>query len=371
MLLDDSSTFSKRPQSYVEGVYCPRVSHGTGNHLVMADGSIHFDLVSGLGSNLWECSNNYSLECQEIDEASELFLDRIPYHSYIKFMKNGGDACHAAVRYMRAYTGKSHIRYTGYHGCTSGFVACTPPAAGCIDEDYHKYDSLEALTDAIEPTDAGVIVEPLELDLENLTERLQALRDRCTLFDIPLCFDEIITGWRVKKFSVANMTGVYPDLSCFGKALAGGYPMGILAVTDTVADKCDGVFISTTFGGEQEGLRQLIHTIKRTEEVDINRMWDLSATFQEQVNALNPNNLSLQGYPARYVWECDEVYKAMIWQELYERRILAGAAFFPKLSWRASEYSMIYNTIGDIVSDIRDGKVTLTGRPPQPIFKRT
>lgn len=369
ILVNGGATLSKRASAYVGGVYCNRVSHGLGNNLILSDGSVKFDTVSGLGSCLWSCTNNYGLECAELDEAAELFLEKIGYHSAVKFTKNGSDACSAAVRYMRAYTGRERIRFTGYHGCDQGFVACTPPAVGCIDEKFYRYDSLEALCDAIEPDDAGVIIEPLELELAGLSERLQPIRDRCTVLGVPLCFDEIITGWRTKNFSVGNMLQIYPDLSCFGKALANGHPIGICAVTDTIHEKIHETFISTTFGGEQQSLQQMIHTLKCTLESDIEKMWDLSSKMQDRINNYQPDIVKLVGYPARYVWECpNNETKAKTWQELYDRGVFVGAAFFPKLSWREAEYNILTQAIIETIDKIDE--IKLRGSPPRPAFKR-
>jgi adenosylmethionine-8-amino-7-oxononanoate aminotransferase len=375
VLIDGCSTFSKRVESYIEGVYCSHVAFGDVDALIMADNTRLLDTVSGLGSNLWECRNNYSLEPVEAVIAAEESLKRIPYHTKIKFVKNGGDACSAAVRYARAYTGRHQVYYSGYHGCSQGFVSCTPPGLGTVYECYTKFGTIELLCEALEANLKDVacaIVEPLELDLGDLASRLMRLRNACNESGTILIFDEIITGWRVPNYTVANFTGVTPDISCLGKALAGGYPLGIVAVTDKIASSTHGVFISHTFGAEQRALRECIDTLVTTGQRDIEKTWTLGQVFMQRTNdLLSPLGMgTLKGYPTRYVWtDVQKPLKSLIWQGAYRRGVLLGAAFFPKLSWTQATFDTVYNAIAGGVEDYKNG-VKLDGKPPQPAFKR-
>jgi glutamate-1-semialdehyde aminotransferase len=341
-------------------------------YLVMADGDVQFDTVSGLGSNLYTCENNYSLECVESVLVAEELLQRIPYHDKVKFLKNGGDATTAAVRYARAYTGKKQVYYTGYHGCQSLWVSETPPAKGCIYEHCTKFPNMTLLIQALEagPEDvAAVVVEPLELDLTCLSTVLMRLRNACSDIGAVLVFDEVITGGRVKDFSVANMCGVYPDISCFGKALGGGYPLGIVATSNLIADMTKGVFLSHTFGGEQSALKRCLEILRLTTNDRLNLAWELGTKFQARVNTLLTGHGRLVGYPTRFVWELPEHVKAMIWQGAYDRGVLLGAAFFPKLSWVQSQYDLVYDAIMGGLADYIKGD-QLRGTPPQPAFRR-
>jgi glutamate-1-semialdehyde 2,1-aminomutase len=373
VLIDGCNTFSKRIESYVEGITDSHVVNGSGKYLMMTSNGREmqekFDLVGGLGSNLWQCENNYSLECMDAIMLAEELRVRMPYHTKYKFVKSGSDACSAAIRYARAFSGRSHIAYTGYHGWHNAFISCTPPAVGCVPEHSTKFDTIEELTSFVEskPSLAAVIVEPLELQLDGIMDRLLLLKALCVEDGCLLIFDEVITGWRVPKFTVANMVGVYPHISCLGKAIGGGYPLGIVATSDDFL--VPGVFVSSTFGGEQSALRAALSLVRTTSTCDIEKTWDLGMQFQSRVNILAPGVCRLDGYPTRFVWVCDsDETKAKIWQSLYLRGYLAGGAFFPKLSWTEADFANIYEAIKGSIEDI--DKTVLMGIPPRPVFRR-
>jgi len=372
VLLNNCCTMSKRVQSYVEGVYCSHVKSGDGNYLIMADESRKFDTGSGFGSNLWECKNNYSLECTESVELAEEILKRVQYHDKLKFVKTGSAACSAAIRYARAYTKRDRVAYVGYHGCDNIFVSCTPPALGTMYEMCQMFKSIETLTDFLEflPGLAAVIVEPLELDTYGVKPRLAKLQAACKRDGCVLIYDEVITGWRVPGYTVANYTAVWPDISCFGKALGGTYSLGAVAFTKKIADATAGVFISNTNNGEQIVMRAALDVIKNTSYSDIKKMWRLSSVFRDTVNRIKPEWFTLRGYPARYVWECSsEDMKALIWQQAYEHGLLCSAAFFPKLSWTQKDFDKIIKILERSIDDIETGAL-LHGLPPRPFFKR-
>ena len=372
VLLDNCCTMSKRVQSYVEGVYSPLVKEGRGKNLIMIDEDKKFDTVSGLGSNLWDCTNNFSLECVEMVELAELILTRIPYHHKLKFTKTGSAACEAAVRYARAYTKRERIAYTGYHGTSNVFVNCTPPALGTVYEKSQKFDTMEELIAFVEckPGLACVIVEPLELDPVGMEDRLKRLQAACRADGCLMIFDEIITGWRFLNFTVANRCGIYPDISVLGKALGGGYALGIVALTNRIAEGSKGVFISNTHNGEQSALRAAIEVVKKTTDEHIYKMFVKSRVFAEHVNAIKPEWFTLKGYPARYVWECSsDGMKALIWQQMYIKGTLCGTALFPKLSWDTADYALIERDLRNSIEEIEKG-ATLHGIKPRPFFLR-
>ena len=143
--------------------------------------------------------------------------------------------------------------------------------------------------------------------------------------------------------------------------------MGIVATSDEWLTK--GVFVSSTFGGEQKALREAIKNVRKTSECDIDKTWNLGMAFQAKVNHFAPDICRLRGYPTRFVWECEsETTKAKIWQSMYKKGFLCGAAFFPKLSWIEHDFDTIYIAIRESIEEVN--KTILMGIPPQPVFKR-
>jgi glutamate-1-semialdehyde 2,1-aminomutase len=91
---------------------------------------------------------------------------------------------------------------------------------------YGHIEGLERLRQEAS-TLACVICEPMPSSLANYDkEFLQALRDLCTELDIPLIFDEVVTGFRVTYGGSQTLMGIKPDLTCVGKIIGGGLPCG-------------------------------------------------------------------------------------------------------------------------------------------------
>ena len=176
-------TNSKRPASHVRGVYPTHLSRGKGAYVWDENDKKYLDYICGLGSALLghspepvvaailgnmgngislSLSSTTEVECAEMVKAFFPFIDKL------KFFKNGGDACTAAVRFARARTGRHIVLSEGYHGAGDGFVSMSEPAAGirdvCYYEDLNKWDKT---WDEM----ACVIVEPFNLDISK--ERVQ------------------------------------------------------------------------------------------------------------------------------------------------------------------------------------------------------
>jgi len=84
---------------------------------------------------------------------------------------------------------------------------------------------------------ACVIVEPMSSSTVNLDQQfLMALRQRCTELEVPLVFDEVVTGFRVTYGGAQNLAGVTPDLTCLGKVIGGGLPCGAVVGPARIVD---------------------------------------------------------------------------------------------------------------------------------------
>ena len=184
---------------------------------------------------------------QEV-ELAQLICAALPSVDSVRLVSSGTEACMSAIRLARAYTGRSKIiKFAGcYHGHADGLLvkagsgAMThgiPTSAGVPDAyaaetlvaDYNDLASVESCFDAWPDAIAGVIVEPVAGNMGVVPPApgfLEGLRRLTADNGALLIFDEVITGFRVAWGGAQTLYGVTPDLTCLGKIIGGGLPVG-------------------------------------------------------------------------------------------------------------------------------------------------
>jgi glutamate-1-semialdehyde 2,1-aminomutase len=172
----------------------------------------------------------------------------MPSMERVRFVSSGTEAAMSAVRIARAATKRDRIvKFEGcYHGHADAFlvqagsgaltlgVPTSPgvPAAAAADTLLARYNdlaSVERLVDRHADQIGAVIVEPIAGNIGVVPPRegfLQGLRDLCTRRGIVLIFDEVISGFRAGPGGAQRLFGVKPDLTCLGKIIGGGLPVG-------------------------------------------------------------------------------------------------------------------------------------------------
>ena len=179
-------------------------------------------------------------------EVSRLLAEDFPSAEMVVFGKNGSDVCTVAARLARLVTGKRVILSCGFHGWQDFALdmfsfadSGIPKAADAVLHKFRFNDRADffRLFDACRSDLAAVMIEPAgpfisveegmggDADAGFLGEIAEAARRVRAL----VIFDEIITGYRYRGGSVQRATGVVPDLTCLGKALASGMPLSALA----------------------------------------------------------------------------------------------------------------------------------------------
>ncbi len=200
----------------------------------------------------------YSAQHEREVEVAETICRLVPCAERIRFNSVGSEAVHAAWRLARAYTGRDRIlKFEGhYHGWLDpALYSVHPPLdqAGPADAPVPvpgsrgqarsgadglalaPWNDLEALGRVLERHDgeiAAVTLEPILCNtgcISPLPGYLEGVRTLCDEHGAVLIFDEVITGFRVAPGGAQELLGVTPDLAVFGKALAGGYPLSVLA----------------------------------------------------------------------------------------------------------------------------------------------
>ncbi|UOE93338.1 glutamate-1-semialdehyde 2,1-aminomutase [Alkalihalobacillus sp. LMS39] len=179
---------------------------------------------------------------------AELVIDRVPSIEVVRMVNSGTEATMSALRLARGYTGRNKIvKFEGcYHGhgdsllikAGSGVATLGLPDSPGVPESvaqntltvpYNDIESIELAFEKFGDDIAGVIVEPVAGNMgvvPPLPEFLQQLRDITTKHGSLLIFDEVMTGFRVDYHCAQGHFGVTPDLTCLGKVIGGGLPVG-------------------------------------------------------------------------------------------------------------------------------------------------
>lgn len=225
-------------------------------------------------------------------ELAELLVEVIPCAEMVRYGKNGSDATSAAVRVARAYTGRDKIACCGYHGWHDWFVGTTTRAMGVpqttraltLTFQYNGLQSLERLFDGHHNEIAAVIMEPVGV-VEPENDFLARVKELAHRHGAVLIFDEIVTGFRLGIGGAQAYFGVTPDLACFGKAMANGFPLSAVVGCREIMELFDEVFVSFTFGGEAIALAAALATINELRSEDVyHHLWNQGRRLQDGFN---------------------------------------------------------------------------------------
>jgi glutamate-1-semialdehyde 2,1-aminomutase len=206
---------------------------------------------AGLGSN-FAYLTDASLEL------AEAIARAVPCAERLRFCASGTEATAYAVRLARAHAGRPRVlKFEGaYHGANEvGTVSLFPqrrlafpqgeptsagvPASAVADvlvAPYNDLGTTTAILAAHRHEVAAVIVEPLHRCTPPQPGFLAGLRELTAELGVLLIFDETVTGFRLAYGGAQEYYGVRPDLATFGKALGGGYPIGVVAGRADVLD---------------------------------------------------------------------------------------------------------------------------------------
>ncbi|MEW8987704.1 MAG: glutamate-1-semialdehyde 2,1-aminomutase, partial [Bacillus sp. (in: firmicutes)] len=179
---------------------------------------------------------------------AKLVKERVPSIEIVRMVSSGTEATMSALRLARGYTGRNKIlKFEGcYHGhgdsllikAGSGVATLGLPDSPGVPEGVAKntitvpYNDLESVRYAFEQFGddiAGIIVEPVAGNMGVVLPQpgfLEGLRDITTQYGALLIFDEVMTGFRVGYNCAQGHLGITPDLTCLGKVIGGGLPVG-------------------------------------------------------------------------------------------------------------------------------------------------
>lgn len=294
---------------FVQGVAPNFVARASGAHVWDVDGHRYLDYILGLGPIvLGHCypavddavraqmsrGVSFSLPHPVEVELAEKLCEVVPCAEMVRYGKNGSDVTSAAVRVSRAFTGRDKVACCGYHGWQDWYIGSTsrhrgvPPAvrALTLTFPYNDLEALARLLDSHRNEIACVIMEPVTFQPPR-EGYLAAVKELCHRHGALLVFDEIVTGFRLALGGAQEHFGVAPDLACFGKGMANGYPLSAIVGRADVMQWFNEVFFSFTHGGEALSLTAGLATLEAARQMDLpGHLWRVGARLQTETNRL-------------------------------------------------------------------------------------
>jgi glutamate-1-semialdehyde 2,1-aminomutase len=247
---------------------------------------------------------------------AEMIVEAVPSIEQVRLVNSGTEAAMSAIRLARGVTGRDAIvKFDGcYHGHSdcllvkagSGGATFDVPDSAGVPADFAKhtitlpYNDAAAVASTLERRGeriACVIVEPVCGNIGVIPPKpgfLEGLREACTKHGTLLIFDEVITGFRVAYGGAQERYGVVPDITCLGKVIGGGLPIGAfggpaavmqaLAPTGKVyqAGTLSGNPLAVTAGIETLKVLQEPGTYERLEALGARLGDGLAAVFDER-----------------------------------------------------------------------------------------
>lgn len=248
------------------------IDHAKGSKIFDVDGNEYIDLVLSYGPMILghrhekversikkALKKGYSFGASTNKEIklAKMVCDAFPGMDKVRFVNSGTEAVLSAIRLARAYTGFNKIiKFSGcYHGhmdallvaAGSGLATLSlPGSAGVPDEavkntliaEYNNLDSVQKHIDENQDI-AAVIIEPVAGNMgviEPNHEFIQKLRSITQEKGILLIADEVMTGFRSKFGGAQELLGIQADITCLGKVIGGGFPVGAYGARNEIME---------------------------------------------------------------------------------------------------------------------------------------
>lgn len=239
------------------------VERGEGSRVYDVDGKAYIDYVGSWGPLILghahpqvvralkmavERGTSYGAPTELEVTLARMVSEAIPTIEMVRFVSSGTEAVMSALRVARAYTARDKIvKFAGcYHGhadsllvkAGSGALTLGIPSSAGVPEPvaketvtvtYNDLDQVRKVMEAVGKEVACLIVEPVAGNMGVIPPRpgfLEGLRELTLKYGSLLIFDEVITGFRVGYGGAQGLYGIRPDLTCLGKIIGGGLPVG-------------------------------------------------------------------------------------------------------------------------------------------------
>ena len=276
------------------------IKKGNGSKITDVDGNEYIDLVLSYGPMILghrhrkvrsgvakALKSGYSFGASTENEIilAKIVCDAFPGMDKVRFVNSGTEAVISGVRLARAFTGKDKIiKFAGcYHGhqdsllvaAGSGLATLSLPGSKGVPEGAVKntliatYNDLESVKKHFEEHDdiAGVIIEPICGNMGVVIPQdnfLVALKEYLQTKGALLIADEVMTGFRSKFGGAQELLGVEADITCLGKVIGGGFPVGAYGARNEIMQEVaplGGMYQAGTLSGNPIAMAGGISTL--------------------------------------------------------------------------------------------------------------
>ena len=277
------------------------IKRGRGSQIIDVDNNKYVDLVLSYGPMILghrhkkvqkavhkALKNGYSFGASTENEITlaKIVSDAFPGMDKVRFVNSGTEAVLSGIRLARAFTGKDKIiKFSGcYHGhqdallvaSGSGLATLSLPGSKGVPEGavkntlIAKYNDLDSVKKHFEEHDdiAGVIIEPIGGNMGVVIPQnnfLKELKDYLLSKGALLIADEVMTGFRSKFGGAQELLGVEADITCLGKVIGGGFPVGAYGARNEIMEQVaplGGMYQAGTLSGNPIAMAGGISTLK-------------------------------------------------------------------------------------------------------------
>ena len=282
------------------------IERASGSRLYDVDGNAYIDYVAAWGPMILghahpsvvkaiqeaaEAGTSYGAPTPWETELARMVVEAVPSIEMVRFVNSGTEAAMSAIRLARGVTRRDRIvKFEGcYHGhadsllvkAGSGAMTFGIPDSLGVPADlarqtltlgYNDVDGVHSAFEAVGREIACVIVEPVAGNMGVVPPKpgfLEALREISAAHGSLLIFDEVMTGFRLGRGGAQALYGIRPDLTCLGKIIGGGLPVGAYGGPRSIMEQVaplGQIYQAGTLSGNPLAMRAGIETLRLLEE---------------------------------------------------------------------------------------------------------
>ncbi len=389
---------SKRPEMFLPEQWPTYYRSAKGAEVTDLDGNTFLDMsVSGIGATVLgfadpdvdaavktaiDLGSMSTLNCEEEVQLAELLIELHPWAEMARFSRAGGEAMSIAIRIARAATGREVIAFCGYHGWHDWYLSANLAEDSALDghllsglqpsgvprgltglmQPFHfnNAEEIEKIAGEFGPRLAAIVMEPVR-STEPTPAFLKTVRKIADHTGCALIFDEVTSGFRVNNGGVHLVYGVEPDIAVFAKAISNGYPMAAIIGRKKFMDAAQDTFISSTVWTERVGFAAALATLRKFRDKDVSKHlqriggrvmkgWSESATAAKL--PLEISGIAPLGHFSLKVEESQEV-RTLFTQMMFDRGILAGAAFYAMYAHTDEHVDRYLAAVRDVFAELK------------------